>query len=145
MRIVNDKLITSMRTPGKCRWCHKFVEMRCAHHLFARGHGGGRQIDIPANLIALGADPVRCCSCHASHHNQGDPSFEDLLDFSAADHDCLQSDIEDLVRLIQRMPKIGEMTREKFVKACERDIGFSARKLALEQLKSFEHLLRAES
>ncbi len=116
--------------------------MLCGAHIFAKGHGGGRQIDIPCNLVALGMQAIRDCECHTRNHNEGEPSFHDLLAVSAADHDCLQGDIEDLVRLIQRMPKISEMDADRYYSIVERELNFSARRLAMDQLKSFRHLLR---
>ncbi len=138
---MNDALITATRTPGKCRWCHKTVAMRCAHHLFARGQGGGRQIDIPCNLVALGMNPITDCECHHMHHAGELPTFECLLAVSAIDHDCLQSDIEDLVRLIQRMPKFSEMTAERYERIVNKELNLSGRRLAMRQLQSFAHLL----
>ncbi len=139
MKIIHDALLATYLRPGTCRWCGSAVASRCAHHLFARGHGGGRQIDIPCNLIALGRYPIDC-ECHTRHHNGERPLFEDLLAASAADHDCLQGDIESLVRLIQRMPKWNSMGPERYLAICDRELNFSARRLARAQLESFKHL-----
>ena len=141
MKIVNTDLTQSMNRPGRCRWCGSSVTRLCGHHLYAKGHGGGRQIDIPCNLISLGMTPFDCW-CHQRHHNSGaDPSFEDLLAVSAADHDCLQGDIEDLVRLIQRMPRISEMSVERYESIVKRELNLGGRRLAMRQLESFAHLL----
>ncbi len=115
--------------------------MRCAAHIFARGHGGGRQIDIPANVVSLGMDALSDCPCHVRSHGGNEPTFEDLLAISAADHDCLQGDIEDLVRLIQRMPRFSEMTAERYERIVNKELNLSGRRLAMDQLKSFAHLL----
>lgn len=141
MKIVNDALTTSARTPGKCRWCGKFVRMRCAAHIFARGHGGGRQIDIPCNIVSLGMDALYDCMCHTASHAGNSPTFDDLMAVSAADHDCLQGDIEDLVRLIQRMPKIGEMSVERYESIVKKELNLGGRRLAARMLPSFAHLL----
>lgn len=141
MKIVNDALTASMRRPGKCRWCGRQVRMLCGAHIFAKGHGSGRQIDIPCNLVSLGDDAVRDCLCHHLNHNGERPTTIDLLAVSAADHDCLQSDIEELKDLILRMPKFKEMTPERYEAIVKRTLSFSARRLAMGQLESFRHLL----
>ncbi len=140
MKIVNDALTASMVKPGKCRWCGKHCVRLCGHHLFAKGHNGGRQIDIPCNLISLGFTAFEC-RCHDQHHDGNEPTFEQLLAISAADYDCLQSDIEDLVRLIQRMPRFSEMTAERYERIVNKELNLSGRRLAMDQLKSFAHLL----
>lgn len=139
MKIVNKPLLASYRRPGKCRWCGRSVAMLCGAHVFAKGHGAGREIDIPANLVRLGMDALRDCDCHKRHHDGHEPTHHDLLALAAADNDCLQGDIESLVYLIRRLPK--ETTAERFVLAAEAELNLSARALALRQLASFRHLL----
>ena len=142
MKIVNDALTRSFLRHGNCRYCGKGPIQLCAAHIFAKGHGGGRQVDIPCNLIALGMNPIFDCQCHHNSHQCGDPSQAELLMVSAADHKCEPRDIEDLVRLIQRMPKIEEMTVAKFVEWVDSEIDRpSTRALARRELKGFKHLL----
>lgn len=139
MKIVNDTLTASMRRPGKCRCCGRQVQMLCGAHIFAKGHGGGRQLDIPCNLIDIGM-PLTC-NCHGSHHDGNEPTFEDMLAMSAMDHNCLQGDIESLRDLILRMPRFNEMTAERYTSIVNRELNFSARRLAMRELESFRHLL----
>lgn len=139
MKIVNDKLTTSYRRRGPCRCCGKVVDL-CGHHIFAKGMEGGKQIDIPCNLVSLGMPLM--CPCHGSHHDGNEPLFEDLLAVSAADHDCLQGDIEALRDLILRMPPIRDVTEETFWRRCKRELNFGGRRLAMRELESFRHLLR---
>ena len=137
MKIVNDALTESMRQFGPCRHCGRRVNL-CGAHVFAKGHGAGRQIDIPCNLVSLGM-PLTC-NCHGSHHDGNEPTFEQLLAYSAADHDCLQGDIEALRDLILRMPKWNSMNPERYLAICDRELNYSARRLARTQLESFKHL-----
>ncbi len=144
VKIVNDALTRSLCTPGKCRGCGKSVRMRCGAHIWAKGHGGGRQIDIPCNLVQLGMDAYMDCPCHVKNHAGQKPTHDDLLAFSAADNNALPHEIKSLVMLIQRMPPIREVTRRKFIEICERELDLGARDLAMRELKSFEHLLMEE-
>lgn len=141
MRIVNPNLIASYRVPGKCRFCGKPCKLLCGHHLWSKGSGGP---DIPANLVSVGFDPFGGCSCHVSHHAGNEPTFEQLLAISAVDHDCLAGDLESLIHLIQRLPPIRDVTVTKFGAACARELNFGAKRLAMNQLRSFRHLLAEE-
>lgn len=101
---------------------------------------GGKQIDIPCNLISLGM-PLTC-PCHGSHHDGNEPTFEELLALSAMDHNCLQGDIEALRDLILRMPKLSSVDEDYYERTVRRELNFSARRLAMRELESFRHLLR---
>lgn len=140
MKIENNALTASYRRYGPCRWCGHECNL-CGAHLFAKGHNGGRQIDLPVNLVALGMNPLVDCTCHFDSHHGERPIMEDLLAVSAADHDCQQDDIVDLIRLVQRMPKFNEMTAARYELIIGRELGYSARCLAMSQLESFRHLL----
>lgn len=144
LKIVNDKLTATYRTPGKCRYCGKSVRLRCAAHVWAKGHGGGRQIDIHCNLVHLGMDAIFDCPCHVQNHAGHRPLHEDLLACAAADNNALQSEISALIMLIRRLPPIREMTKRKFVDACKRELNAGAMALAMRELKTFEHLLAEE-
>lgn len=128
MKIVNDALTASYRHPGKCSWCGERVRMLCGAHIFAKGHGGGRQIDAPFNLVALGADAVFDCSCHVRHHAGQRPKHCDLLAVAAAQNKCHQRDIEQLVYLIRRLDR--DTTREQLFAAIDRECRPTARELA---------------
>jgi len=142
--IDNPKLMKSLRTPGPCRACGKRVRMRCGAHVWAKGHGGGRQIDIACNLVQLGMDAVFDCPCHVRSHHGQRPTHAELLAFAAADNCALPADIKSLVDLIRRMPPIREVTRSKFVDACEQELNEGALELAMRELESFAHLLAEE-
>lgn len=128
MRIINDKLIASYRKPGKCSWCGNRVRMLCGAHIFAKGHGGGRQIDAPFNLVALGMDAIFDCSCHVRHHAGGVPTTTDLLAIAATQNKCSPEDIKQLIYLIRRLDR--DTTREQLFAAIERECRPSARELA---------------
>ncbi len=141
MKIVNDDLTKSYRKSGKCRYCGRSVNLLCGAHVFAKGHGGGRHIDIPCNLVSLGFDPWDGCKCHVKNHAGQKPTSEDLLKISAADHGCSPFDIVDLIHLIRRMPPIRAVDEEKFLWYASMELGASAQRLAIGQLESFKHLL----
>lgn len=135
MRIVNQPLIESFRTPGSCRWCQNPVRMRCAAHIFSKGAG---RVDIRCNLVQLGMDPVTDCSCHHDSHMGLAPTFDDLLRLSAEDHKCRPEDIHQVVYFIRRLPK--ETTARQFrERALELDR--EARLLAMQEFEGFRHLL----
>jgi hypothetical protein len=131
MKVVNPSLIASYRTPGPCRYCGKVVRMRCAAHIFSRGAG---QVDIPCNLVSLGMDAVTDCDCHARSHGGNEPTTDELLAVSAADHGCLQGDIEELVWLIRRLDKT--CSEAGYLRAVK-ELNFSARRLAMREYESF--------
>ncbi len=141
MKIVNDKLTSSMRVAGKCRYCGKSVKLLCGAHIFAKGHGGGRHIDIPCNIVLLGFDPWQGCPCHNRNHAGRSPTTEDLLRVSAEDNDCSPNDIVDLIFLIRRMPPIRAVDEVLYRKFVEIELSFKAQQLAIRQLESFKHLL----
>lgn len=102
--------------------------MLCGAHVFAKGHGGGRQIDAPFNLVALGMDAVFDCPCHVRSHAGQEPTHDDLLAIAAAQNKCHQRDIEQLVYLIRRLDR--DTTREQLFAAIEQECRPSARELA---------------
>lgn len=141
MKIVNDKLTATYRTAGKCRFCGRSVRLRCGAHVFSKGHGGGRQVDIRSNLVHLGMNPMTDCPCHHANHAGKAPAEADLLACAAADNDCSQDDIRSLVMLIRRMPPIRYVDEALYRKYVEMELGHGAQKLALRELETFKHLL----
>lgn len=127
MKIENPDLIASYRKRGPCSYCGKNVNL-CAAHIFAKGHGGGRQIDAPFNLVAMGQDARWDCDCHQRHHLGWEPLHCDLLAIAAAQNNCHQRDIEQLVYLIRRLDR--DTTREQLFEAICRECRPSARNLA---------------
>ncbi len=65
--IIDDKLLSSMRSPGPCEICGTYCPRREVHHIFARGMSGAFRMDIPINLLSTGTFPY--CSCHALAHS----------------------------------------------------------------------------
>lgn len=128
MKIVNEYLTKSYQKPGKCSYCGKSVRMLCAAHIFAKGHGGGRQIDVPFNLVALGMDAFLDCSCHVRSHAGQSPTHGDLLAIAAKQNKTSWVDIEQLIYLIRRLDR--DTTREQMFAAIERECRPSARELA---------------
>lgn len=66
MRVVNERLLATYRTPGPCEACGRWCERREAAHYYARGMGGAGRMDVKENLLALG--PVFACACHQNAH-----------------------------------------------------------------------------
>lgn len=118
--------------------------MRCGAHVWAKGHGAGRQIDIPCNLVQLGMDAYLDCPCHVKNHAGQKPTHDDLLACAAFDNNTTKDDITALVMLIRRMPPIREMTQRKFIVICNLELNRGAWELAVRELPSFEHLLAEE-
>ncbi len=135
MKIVNQPLIESYRTPGPCRFCGKKVRMRCAAHIFSKGAG---RVDIRCNLVQLGMDAVTDCDCHHNSHMGNKPTFDNLLRISAEDHKCRPEDIHQVVYFLRRMPK--HLNERQF---CEKalELGLEARVLVLTEFEKFPHLL----
>ncbi len=144
MKIINDSLTKSYREPGKCRFCKRSVKLLCGAHILAKGHGGGRQVDIPCNLVRLGFDPWSC-KCHVWNHAGQSPTTEDLLKASAEDHNCSPFDIVDLVHLINRMPPIRGVDEDKYRWFVKMELSARAQQLAIKELESFKHLLLGAS
>ena len=68
MIIRDPELLASYHTPGLCEICGKRFAEREPHHFLARGMGGGGQIDVRWNLVALGSSKDFCCPCHTKIH-----------------------------------------------------------------------------
>lgn len=107
MKIIDNKLLSEFRTPGRCEHCKAWCEIREPHHLWGRGMGGGSRLDIRINLISLGQ--VFQCPCHRDFHD-GHILKATLLALVAAREGCLQSDIEREIWRLRRAPK-GSVTR----------------------------------
>ena len=63
MIIKDELLLAEFRAKSHCerckRWCPGELD---PHHVFARGIGGGKRLDVRINLLSL------CRWCHADHH-----------------------------------------------------------------------------
>lgn len=105
MKIENEAVLASFRGPGRCDWCGKFCQLREAAHVFAKGMGGARRIDMPFNVAGLGRTDAFECICHKSHHDGNRPLHCDLLAKVAAREGLFQGDIEVAVYCLWRLPK----------------------------------------
>jgi hypothetical protein len=65
LRIVDNNMLKRFRGPGLCELCGKPCSAREPHHVIAKGMGGGRQLDIRINLVAVGSTPGFECECHS--------------------------------------------------------------------------------
>lgn len=60
MRVMDEALLDVFRARA-CEWCMAPPRSE-AHHIYAKGIGGGARLDVPLNLISL------CRSCHGKVH-----------------------------------------------------------------------------
>ncbi len=87
MILIDDNLLAEFRANLRCEWCLRLALVQ-PHHLRAKGMGGGSQLDIRANLIAL------CTRCHHSHHYSNRPTRQELLEVVAAREGRTVAEIE---------------------------------------------------
>ena len=94
--IVKDKtLLGKFRRATACEWCGR--RRPCdPHHLWPRGLGGGRRLDVPANLIAL------CRPCHDDAH-AGRIRRNDLVAIVARREGMRQQQIRALVERLRQL------------------------------------------
>ena len=102
MKIVNEKLLNEFRGPGKCGWCGRTVSNREPHHIFSRGFGGARRMDIKINLIALCAAFSGGLNCHDQFHT-GQILRDDLLAIVAKRESTTQDAIEREIYRLRRL------------------------------------------
>ena len=101
MRIVNKALVREFVAQAThCEWCHKKGPVE-AHHLWAKGHGGGHRLDVLINLIAL------CRQDHQAHHDGNEPTRSDLVAVVAAREKMLQDDLVAEITRLRNLPKGG--------------------------------------
>lgn len=62
MKIVDQKYLDSRKGPGPCDVCGKHCRGRVPHHVMHRGRGSANRLDIPINILWVGA--VFECTCH---------------------------------------------------------------------------------
>jgi hypothetical protein len=91
-----------------CEWCRLEIATDAAH-LFAKGMGGGGQLDVRFNLAGL------CRICHARNHaaNSGlptcRPTFLDLLKLIARREKLPTDTILERIFMLRRLPKDAEL------------------------------------
>lgn len=95
MKVEDEDILKRFRGEGRCEWCHKYVTIRHAAHIFSRGAG---RVDIRGNLISL------CFQCHFDSHN-GKITRADLLAVAAARERTTQDAIRDEVYRLRREPR----------------------------------------
>lgn len=93
MILADESLLDRFRGPGICERCERYFRSRDAAHIVTRGLGGGHRVDIPANIVSL------CRRCHATQ------DIDELKRIVERREKVRWSDIIDVVRAIQRLPK----------------------------------------
>ncbi len=69
MRVIDNDLLDLFRGEGVCELCGRRVTRREPHHLFGRGFGGARRMDVRIGLISLCGAFSGGMDCHARVHN----------------------------------------------------------------------------
>jgi hypothetical protein len=88
MIIIDEELLDEFRHKTRCEVCGKRIWTGLdPHHIFAKGLGGGSQLDIRENLISL------CRWCHSSHHAGHNPTRKLLLLIAAKRENCAVEEI----------------------------------------------------
>lgn len=69
VRLIDADLVNAVRAAarGRCELCGRPCRSLEVHHLIPRGIGGGKRLDHPLNLIALGGPWD--CACHHKAEN----------------------------------------------------------------------------
>ena len=114
MKIVDEPLLDTFRTRGRCEVCGVFCAMREPHHVICKGMGGGRRLDVRENLLAVGSSlPFPECGCHGLVHD-GKIKRSALLEILAKrdGYPSGQHLLEELWRMI-RVTKKGKLPAEK--------------------------------
>lgn len=88
--IKDDAVLAEFRKAGPCEWCGLKCSRRDPHHIFARGMGGGRRLDLRTNLVGL------CRPCHDRAHD-GEIGKEALVVIVAKREQMKPSDIVDAI------------------------------------------------
>lgn len=97
MKIVCEQTLDMFRTPRTCEHCLKPCKPD-PHHLWAKGMGGGGQIDVRINLCSL------CRTCHTLLHD-GNLDRDTLLNIVARRERVPATSIKDVIYLVRRLRK----------------------------------------
>lgn len=127
MTIIDKPTLAKIRRLPCC-WCGRRVPSEAAH-LFAKGFGGGGQLDLAINTAPL------CRDCHQSSHDGHRPITVDLLALVAQREKVGQDDIRaaiDFFRRVPNRPIAGQVEAEL------RSLRGEARRLVREILKQRE-------
>jgi hypothetical protein len=97
--IKDEHLLAEFRAKTDCerckRWCPGELDV---HHVFARGMGGGKRLDVRINLLGL------CRWCHHDFHS-GRISRRELLDLVACREQRRPGSIVTEIYRLRRQPK----------------------------------------
>lgn len=104
MKIVCPELLVIFRARRSCEWCKRPLRNAAEPaHVFAKGMGGGGQLDIPCNIVALGS--AFECGCHSQQHDGHRPMRCDLLAVVAARYKVTQFMVEHEIYRARLLPK----------------------------------------
>jgi len=107
MKIINDRFLAEYRLRGACEICNKMCHVREPAHVIARGLGGGKRMDVPLNLLALGSSIKMCCPCHTMQHQMNQPDDLEMFAMAAKREGCTLTpdEVRDRMWLILRTPR----------------------------------------
>ncbi len=97
MRHFDPALLADVRLQPCC-WCSRRAPSEAAH-IYAKGMGNSRQIDLPWNVVPL------CRECHQSSHDGQLPLTFDLLAIAAQRTGLFQAEIENLYARMMKADK----------------------------------------
>jgi hypothetical protein len=122
MKIECEATLDLFRGLGMCEWCGKQCRRREPCHLVAKGQGGGRRLDVTWNLLAMGSTLDFECPCHTKSHQEGDPSYEQMLSVISRREGHSSDAIERAIWFILRLNKDLSVYRvEEALKELTRD------------------------
>lgn len=106
MRVPCKKVLKRFRGPGPCEWCHRWVQVRHAAHVFGKGQGGGFLMNVPINLASL------CFGCHIEGHHAGKrPTRDDLIALVARREQLSVAELTRELHRLRRLDKEGHEPR----------------------------------
>lgn len=97
MEILNPELLAWFRRKPQCEICRCFRPV-VPHHVYRKGMGGGGQLDVPENLLAV------CSFCHDMIHD-GHVPYEFQLARLAEREGFSMDEIEAKIREYRDRPK----------------------------------------
>lgn len=98
MKIVCESLLDEYRRKKRCEWCGTPSNDRAhPHHYKCRGLGGGHQLDLCINIVAL------CPTCHAKAHG-GQIARHKIGLILAVRYDAMLASIEEALNFIANSP-----------------------------------------
>lgn len=100
MIIVNKKLLAEFRAKKNCEVCGRKAPATGLDpdHLYAKGLGGGRRLDIKWNLVAS------CRRCHNRRHD-GSIDMAVLFGIVARREGVTTQKVVEYLQLLRRLPK----------------------------------------